>query len=167
MAARITVEFDLPADEIPVILGLRNARVRGGIYVAFTLGLGVLLIALGAAGRSPAGTGGGLFFLAIGLFAAWAVFKGPSGEKHALRLAGPTKVEFSADGVHYAGRSITERFEWKQVMFLNEKQAAWVLSMRPSGTCIVPKAAVDPQQRDAFVRQVMEWAGKRHRPCNR
>ncbi|MFC1408741.1 hypothetical protein ACEZCY_05520 [Streptacidiphilus sp. N1-12] len=39
----------------------------------------------------------------------------------------------------------------------------WVFLLVPSGTRIIPKSAVEPDQQEAFTAQLREWAGTKYR----
>ncbi|HEV2639563.1 MAG TPA: YcxB family protein [Actinocrinis sp.] len=62
----------------------------------------------------------------------------------ATRLAGPTTVELTEEGVLVTVAGSEQQIAWSCVRRFNERPQAWVLLLAPSGLCVIPAGAVPP-----------------------
>jgi YcxB-like protein len=91
--------------------------------------------------------------------------RGPAGtmDRMIARMSGPTKAELTEEGIRTVTNDDERRIAWSQLRAVNERPAAWVFVLAPSGLLAVPKSAVPIEERARVSADLRAWAGAKYK----
>jgi hypothetical protein len=166
VAEPITVEFELGADELTRVLGLRSEQVFSyGTAVVMLAGSAVCYVLYDGGHRPKMWIPAALLLLYAVVSVFYAAVHLPRRRRATVRrLAGEVRVKLADDGVRYRAANTAKGFSWAKADAVVETPEAWVItSGRRNGEYVIPRAAVPGEQLEGFVAQLREWSGKTYK----
>lgn len=158
MAEQIEVEFDLDPVTMVDLMTRKNETVRQFVSLAAWVALGIVGLVLGQVG--PA-----ILLFGLAAFFGFVLTRVPKIRQNmALRLAGPTTVRFSDEGMDFRGANVAERLPWARFQRVADRPALWYFQTKaPVASFVVPKSAVPAEIREQFTDRLMDWSGSAYK----
>lgn len=153
------VQFDLDPVALVDLMTSTIGKIRQVAVVAVLVLFGVLTLAIGVLWEAIP-----LFALAVAWIAIFIRRLPKLRQGVALRLAGPTVVRFSDEGMEFHGTNTAERVPWPRFRRVIDRPDSWLLQTRePIAVFIVPKSAVPAAAEQQFAEQLEDWSGDAYR----